>query len=163
MTASPNPAKERPSWFTRFWAIVRYEMLWNIRKKKFILILALVFIIATLIFALPLAITASSGRKNNCQPRLCDYVRGLRLRLHAFAIGTSVNTFSSEFESGSIVPLVTKPVSRTMIFLGKLFGAFIILLISYAILYGYITVASVVIYGPQNNLQYMPIIVLGTV
>ena len=31
-----NMKKSHPSWFTRFWAIVRYEMLWNIRKKKFI-------------------------------------------------------------------------------------------------------------------------------
>ena len=53
------------------------------------------------------------------------------------------------------MPLVTKPVSRTMIFLGKLFGAFIILLVSYAILYGYITLASLVIYGPQSDLQFM--------
>ena len=80
-----------------------------------------------------------------------------------FAIGTAVNSISSEFESGSIVPLVTKPVSRTMIFLGKVFGAFIILVVSYIILYGYITVASLVVYGPQNNLQYMPVIVVGSI
>ncbi len=79
-----------------------------------------------------------------------------------FAIGTAVNSISSEFESGTIVPLVTKPVSRTMIFLGKVFGAFILLIVSYIILYGYITIASVAIYGPQNNLQYMPIIVVGS-
>ena len=41
MTISQNPRNNRPSWFARFWAIVRYEMLWNIRKKKFIVILSL--------------------------------------------------------------------------------------------------------------------------
>lgn len=80
-----------------------------------------------------------------------------------FAIGTAVNSISSEFESGSIVPLVTKPVSRTMIFLGKLFGTFIILVVSYVILYGYVTIASLVVYGPQNNLQFMPVIVVGSI
>ena len=73
-----------------------------------------------------------------------------------------MNSFSSEFESGTIVPLVSKPVSRTMIFLGKLFGAFVLLLISYVVLYGYVTIASVAVYGPQNNLQYMPLIVVGS-
>jgi len=49
-----------------------------------------------------------------------------------------------------------------MIFLGKLFGAFVLLLISYLVLYGYITVASVAVYGSQNNLQFMPLIVIGS-
>jgi ABC-type transport system involved in multi-copper enzyme maturation permease subunit len=160
---TPNPKKKRPSWFTRFWAIVRYEMLWNIRKKKFVLILALVFIISTLILVLPLALSASSGVKIVANPTYAiTFSGGAGFLFLLFAIGTAVNTFSSEFETGSIVPLVTKPVSRTMIFLGKLFGTFIILLISYVILYGYITVASLAIYGPQNSLQYMPVIVFGS-
>ena len=49
-----------------------------------------------------------------------------------------------------------------MIFLGKLFGVLVILVVSYVILYGYITVASLAIYGPQNNLQYMPVIAVGS-
>src|SRR5271157_5785432 len=162
MTMTPNPKKDRPSWFTRFWALVRYEMLWNIRKKKFILILALVFIIATIILVLPLALSVSSGVKIKANPDYAITFGGTGFVFLLFAIGTAVNTFSSEFETGSIVPLVTKPVSRTMIFLGKLFGTFIILIISYVILYGYITAASLIIYGHQNNLQYMPVIVLGS-
>ena len=162
MTITQNPKREHPSWLTRFWAIVRYEMLWNIRKKKFVLILALVFIVSTLILILPLALSASNGEKITANPTYAITFGGSGFLYLLLAIGTAVNTFSSEFETGSIVPLVTKPVSRTMIFLGKLFGTFIILLISYVILYGYTTVAALAIYGPQSNLQYMPVIVIGS-
>jgi ABC-type transport system involved in multi-copper enzyme maturation permease subunit len=161
MTMTPNPKREPPSWLTRFCAIVRYEMLWNIRKKKFILIIAVVFVIATLVFVLPLALSRSSGEAITANPDYAITFGGSGFVFILFAIGTAVNSISSEFESGSIVPLVTKPVSRTMIFLGKLFGTFVLLLVSYSILYGYLTLASTAIYGPQNDLQYMPIIVVG--
>jgi ABC-type transport system involved in multi-copper enzyme maturation permease subunit len=162
MTMTPNPKREPPSWFTRFWAIVRYEMLWNIRKKKFVGIIIAVFVIATLVIILPVAISSSEGVKITANPDYAITFGGSGFVFLLLAIATAVNTFSSEFESGSIVPLVTKPVSRTMIFLGKLFGALIILLVSYVILYSYITGASAIIYGPQSHLQYMPIIVVGS-
>ena len=162
MITSQSPQKRRPSWFTRFWAIVRYEMLWNIRKKKFVFILALVFIIATLVLVVPVAVSSYNGIKIPANKDYAITFGASGFVFLLFAIGTSVNSISSEFESGTIVPLVTKPVSRTMIFLGKLFGSFIILIVSYIVLYAYITVASIIVYGPQNNLQYMPVIVVGS-
>ena len=162
MTTMQNPKRARPSWFSRFWAIVRYEMIWNIRKKKFIGILIAVFVIATLVLIIPVIGSRTSGVGITANPNYAITFGGTGFVFLLFAIGTAANSISSEFEGGSIVPLVTKPVSRTMIFLGKLFGAFVILVISYVILYGYITVASVVLYGPQNNLQYMPVIVIGS-
>jgi len=157
-----NRNKQRPSWFSRFWGIVRYELLWNIRKKKFIGIIIIVFALATLVLLVPVIGSRATGvpiTKNN------DYAITFGGNAFVFlllAIGTAMNSFSSEFESGTIVPLVSKPVSRTMIFLGKLFVAFVLLLISYIVLYGYITIASVAVYGPQNDLQYMPLIALGS-
>jgi ABC-type transport system involved in multi-copper enzyme maturation permease subunit len=162
MTKMQNPKREHPSWFSRFWAIVRYEMIWNIRKKKFIGILIAVFVIATLVLIIPVVGSRSAGVGITANPNYAITFGGTGFVFLLFAIGTAANSISSEFESGSIVPLVTKPVSRTMIFLGKLFGAFIILIISYTILYSYITVASLTLYGPQNNLQYMPVIVVGS-
>jgi ABC-type transport system involved in multi-copper enzyme maturation permease subunit len=49
-----------------------------------------------------------------------------------------------------------------MIFLGKVFGVFIILVVSYVLLFGYSTVGSILVYGPQHNLQYMPVIIVGS-
>ena len=162
MTMKPNPNRPHPSWFSRFWAIVRYEMLWNIRKKKFIGILAAVFIIATLFLVVPVAISASQGTKVTANPDAALTSGSSGFLYLLLAIGTAVNSISSEFESGTIVPLVTKPVSRTMIFLGKVFGAFIILVVSYAVLYSYSTLGSILVYGPQHNLQYMPVIIIGS-
>ena len=162
MTAMVNRNKQRPSWFSRFWAIVRYEMLWNIRKKKFIGIIIVVFAIATLVLLVPVIGSRITGVAITKNPDYAITFGGNAFVFLLLAIGTAMNSFSSEFESGTIVPLVSKPVSRTMIFLGKLFGAFILLLISYVVLYGYITIASVAVYGPQNNLQYMPLIVVGS-
>ena len=78
-----------------------------------------------------------------------------------FALATAMNTISSEFESGTIVPLLTKPVSRTMVLLGKLFAAFVIILVSYVIIFTYTTVGSIFVYGPQNNLQLVPLVLIG--
>ncbi|MEM2936150.1 MAG: ABC transporter permease subunit, partial [Candidatus Bathyarchaeia archaeon] len=68
-----------------------------------------------------------------------------------------------EFESGTIVPLLTKPVSRTMVFLGKLFAAFITLLSTYAILFVYTAIGGTIVYGPQNNLHLIPLSLLGNI
>ena len=78
-----------------------------------------------------------------------------------FAIVTVMNTISAEFESGTIVPLLAKPVSRTTVFLGKLFAAFLTLLATYCFLTIYMTIGGFVVYGPQNNLHLVPLSLLG--
>ena len=159
MTAT-STGRPRPSWITRFWAVVRYDMLWNIRKKKFIGIIILSFVFATLGLVLPVVLSSTPIEANP------DYVIGVSMSSFAFflfALATAMNSISSEFESGTIVPLLTKPVSRTMVFLGKLFAAFIIILIAYTILYVYTAVGGILIYGPQNSLQLMPFALLGDV
>jgi ABC-type transport system involved in multi-copper enzyme maturation permease subunit len=72
-----------------------------------------------------------------------------------------MNSISGEFESGTIVPLLTKPVSRTMVFLGKLFAAFIIILVTYTVLFTYTVIGGTVVYGAQNNLHLVPLTLLG--
>ena len=163
MTLTVNSRKERPSWLSRFWAVVRYEMLWNIRKKKFIGILAAVFVIATLILVLPVASSRYAGVSIKANPYYAITFGGTGFLFLLFAIGTAVNSISSEFEGGTIVPLLTKPVSRTMVFLGKLFGTFVVLVVSYIVLYAYITIASIALYGSQKDLQFMPVIVIGCI
>ena len=140
--------------------IVRYEMLWNIRKKKFIGIIIISFVFATLGLVLPVVLSSTPIEANP------DYVIGVSMSSFAFflfALATAMNSISSEFESGTIVPLLTKPVSRTMVFLGKLFAAFIIILVAYTILYVYTVVGGILIYGPQNSLQLMPFALFGDV
>ncbi len=145
------------SWFTRFLAIVRYEMIWNIRKKKFIGIIIIAFLIATLGLVLPLMLSSDIPQDTTFA---ITYSAG-SFSFFLFALATAMNSISSEFESGTIVPLLTKPVSRTTVFLGKLFAAFVIILLSFTIIFTYTTVGSILIYGPQNDLGLVPLVLLG--
>jgi len=160
-TATRRTNRIRPSWISRFWAVVKYEMLWNIRKKKFIGIVIIAFVFATLGLALPLILSNATGQSISSNP---DYSISLTAGSFAFllfALATAMNSISSEFESGTIVPLLTKPVSRTMVFLGKLFAVFIIILVSYTILFTYSVIGNIIVYGPQNNLHLIPLTLLG--
>ncbi|MGB9683336.1 MAG: ABC transporter permease [Candidatus Bathyarchaeales archaeon] len=153
------------NWKTRFWAVVKYELLWNIRKKKFIGVMVLAFALATLSLALPVILYNVVGQQ---LPQNPDYVvstgAGIGgLGMFLFAVAVVMNSISGEFESGTITPLLTKPVSRTTVFLGKLSAAFITLLSAYAVLFIYMTIGGTIVYGPQNNLQLLPLSLLGTI
>ena len=164
MTAArTSRGRMRPSWFTRFWAVVRYEMLWNIRKKKFIGVIIIAFIFATLAWALPLVLSATTDQPINANPEYAVTFTIPAFGMFLFALITAMNSFSSEFENGTIVPLLTKPVSRTMVFLGKLFAAFIIILVTYTILFAYTIIGGIFVYGPQNSLELVPMGLLGNI
>jgi ABC-type transport system involved in multi-copper enzyme maturation permease subunit len=161
MTVTEKVMGTRLSWFNRFWAVVRYEMLWNIRKKKFVGIIILAFVLATLGLALPAILSSTTGTEITENSNFAITYGVSSFGFFLFALATAMNSISSEFESGTIVPLLTKPVSRTMVFFGKLFAAFIIILVSYVILFTYTTVGSFFVYGPQNNLGLVPLVLLG--
>jgi len=163
MTANTEKARTSPSWLTRFWAIVRYEMLWNIRKKKFLGIVILGFVLATVGLFLPPILSNVTGQSITQNPDYAVTYSIPAFGLFLFALATAMNSISSEFESGTIVPLLTKPVSRTTVFLGKLFSAFIIILVTYTIFFVYIVIGGTLVYGPQSNLQLVPLGLLGNV
>lgn len=155
MTTMQHATRPRPSWFTRFWAVVRYEMLWNIRKKKFIGALVIAFALATVDLVLPAIL------KEGQNPYFAVTFSVGDLAFILFAIVTSMNSISGEYESGTIVPLLTKPVSRSMVFFGKLFATFIVILVSYAVIFTYSTVGGILVYGPQNSLYLVPLALIG--
>ncbi len=163
MTTAITSSRTRPSWFSRFWAVVRYEMLWNIRKKKFIGIIIIAFVFATIGLVLPPILGSAFNVEITANTRYAITFSVGSLGFFLFALATAMNSISSEFESGTIVPLLTKPVSRTMVFLGKLFAAFIIILISYTILFTYTTIGSIVVYGPQDYLYLVPLTLFGNI
>ena len=164
MTATrTSTGRLHPSWSTRFWAIVRYELLWNIRKKKFIGVIIIAFIFATLSWALPVVLSATTDQTINANPNYAVTFTIPAFGMFLFALIAAMNSISSEFESGTVVPLLTKPVSRTMVFLGKLLATFLIILVTYTILFAYTIIGGIFIYGPQNNLHLLPLGLLGNV
>jgi len=152
-----------PGWTTRFLAVVRYEMLWNIRKKKFIGVLIVAFVFATLGIVLPVILSNASGESLEPNPNYLVGAGAGSLGFFLFALVIAMNSISGEFETGTIVPLLTKPVSRTTVFLGKLFAAFLLLLIAYVFLFVYQIVGGTIVFGPQNNLHLVPLTLLGNI
>jgi ABC-type transport system involved in multi-copper enzyme maturation permease subunit len=151
------------NWTVKFLAVVRYEILWNIRKKKFLGMLIVACGLTTLSLAGDHIANAFGGPPIELNP---DFVINSNAGLGGFgfflfAIVTSMNIISAEFESGTIVPLLAKPVSRTAVLLGKLFAAFLTLLTTYCFLMTYMVIGGFVVYGPQNNLHLVPFSLLG--
>jgi len=145
-------------------AIIKYELLWNIRKKKFLGVLVAAFVITTLTLLLPVILSHINNVALESKP---DYVitnSGLgNLMIFLFALVTVMNSISGEFESGTIITLLTKPISRTVILVGKMIAAFITISAAYMLLYVYMVVGGIVIYGPQENLHLIPLCILGDI
>jgi ABC-type transport system involved in multi-copper enzyme maturation permease subunit len=154
----------RPSRVTGFLAVVRYELLWNIRKKKFLGILVLAFGLASLTLFLPVILNNANNLPTEPNP---NYVittgTGVgSFGFFLFALVTVMNSISGEFESGSIVPLLTKPVSRTTIYLGKLFAAILTVLAAFILLTIYMAAGGYFMYGAQNDMHLIVITLLGS-
>ncbi len=146
-----------------FAAILYYEFLWNLRKKKTVGLFILIFALVTLFVFLPPALAYYYGPPLQPDPTFVytstSELTGILLFL--VAVATTMNTISGEFETGSIVPLLTKPVSKTTVFLGKITAAFLTLLGLFAFLGVYTTIGGIITRGPQDSLQLVPIGVLG--
>ena len=151
------------TWATRFWAVVQYELLWNIRKKKFLGMIVVAFIFATLNLALPVILYNRAGQPLPMNPDFSVNFSPNAFVFFLFALVTVMNSISGEFESGTIVPLLTKPVSRTLVFLGKLIASLIMILSVYFVLFIYIAIGGAIVYGPQNNLQLIPVSAGGSI
>ena len=155
--------QRRTTWLTGFLAILYYEFLWNLRKKKIVGLFILVFAIVTLELALPPLLDYYNGVPFTAHPNVVfDFFNGLSgIFLFLIAVATTMNTISGEFEAGSITPLLTKPVSKNTVFLGKIVASFLTLLGIYAFLTLYVTVGGILIEGSQNNLQLVPLGLVG--
>ena len=157
--------RRKTTWLTGFLAILYYEFLWNLRKKKIVGLFILVFAIVTLELALPPLLDYYNGVPLTQNSNVVfDFFNGLSgIFLFLIAVATTMNTISGEFETGSITPLLTKPVSKNTVFLGKIVASFLTLLGIYAFLTVYVTVGGILIQGSQNNLQLIPLGLVGLV
>ncbi len=152
------------NWLTGFAAILYYEFLWNLRKKKIVGLFLIVFAIVTLELALPplLAYYQGVAVQQNSAFVYRDFFNGFSgIFLFLIAVATTMNTVPGEFEAGSITPLLTKPVSRNLVFAGKIVASFLTLLAIYAFLTVYVTVGGVLVQGPQDNLGLVPLGLVG--
>ena len=155
--------QKRAGTLAAFLAVLYYEFLWNIRKKKIIAIFIIIFAIATVLLAFGPIADYVNNQPLKANPTFAfDGVSGLTgIFLFLVGVATTMNTISGEFESGTIVPLLTKPVSKTLVFTGKIVGTLITLLAAYCVLVAYVTIGGTIIYGSQSNLNVIPLGILG--
>lgn len=155
--------KKRAGTLAAFLAILYYEFLWNIRKKKIIAIFLIIFVIATVELAFtPIADYVNNQTLQANPTFVFGGIEGLTgIFLFLVGVATTMNTISGEFESGTIVPLLTKPVSKTIVFAGKIVGTIVTLLAAYSFLVTYISIGGTLIYGSQDNLNLVPLGILG--
>jgi ABC-2 type transport system permease protein len=148
---------------SRFWAVVRYELLWNIRKKKILAVLIAAAALEVLLLALTPLLDQIIGQSVTKNP---DYVVSAGIPgfiMFFFGVVVVMNSISGEFENGTVVPLLTKPVSRTTVFLGKLSAALITLIAAYILLFIIQAIGGSAVYGPQNELYLLPLSLAGVI
>ncbi len=149
-----------PSVWSQLLAVVRYEYLRNLRKKKILILFAFSFLIVSLfIFLAPRA---------GFEPPDPNFVVkrdiGLGGMLYALlGIAVAMDTISEEFEKETISTLLSKPVSRTIVYIGKFLFTFILLAGVYYFLYMYFFIGEWFMYGPQEGLQLFFFVPLAAV
>ena len=158
--------KQQGSWIGRFIAILYYELLWNLRKKKMVGVLILAFLIVTLLAVVPWLIAEYTNAPFDKDPLfVIDNVSTMAggFTMFLFAVAVGMNMVSGEFESQTIIPLLTKPVSRNLVILAKITAGLITVVAAYIFLAGYIIIAGFLIYGPQELLHLLPLGFSGAV
>lgn len=145
-------------------AVVRYELLWNLRKRRVHAAFIIVFALSTLFLFLPPLLTGNIEPNPHFAMSESAAPAGSfgGLFHFIFALVLFMSSISGEFESGSILPLLSKPISRKTIFLGKLLAAFVILVSMYTVLNVYLLAGGWALYGPQKNLHLIPLGLAGT-
>ncbi|MCP8320655.1 MAG: ABC transporter permease [archaeon] len=152
--------KKKASSLSKFRALLKYELLWNLRKRKFQAILLIVVIVQMITFVVPVILSSIAGQAIQQNPyKALSSPSGFFVFLFAIAIG--MNSIPEEFEHGRAHILFSKPVSRSLIFLAKVVAALIILTIAYIILYLIGLGLSYAIYGPQEYMIFSPFLILG--
>ena len=157
------------------WAVARYELTWDLRKKRTYLIVGL-FLFAAFVYAYLLPIVAgksiTAGRTElgiNGVSNLW-WVSVVYLVFNTFVSGLfplliggfiAADSLASEFDKNTIVPLLSQPVRRVELYAGK-FLEKILLLLAVSVLFTLLVLAgSEVSVGAQAQLYMFPLLVFA--
>lgn len=140
---TPNPGR-----WGQIRAIFKYEILWNLRKKK---VLAM-FIIAIVLTSLDLLFPALWGEGGPNPNFLIENLGPGSFIMILLAVTVAMSSISGEFEEKTIIPLASKPVSRKIIYFGKLLAMLTVLFIIYIVLDAYLLIGGRILYGPQTGM-----------
>jgi len=160
---------------TRTWAIARYELTWDMKKKRTYIVVGL-FLSAAFVFGyLWPVIWGKSVTTTQLQIGISFgsdlwWVAAVFLAFNTPASGIfpiivggliSGDSLASEFGSGTVVPILTQPVRRVEVYLGKFLAKFLLLL-AVSILFTLLVIAgSEVSVGAQTHLDMFPLLIFA--
>lgn len=140
------------------WSVVKYELIWDIRKWKFYILLAIVTagsLLAAIFLGKFLPVPSKSMFWYSSLSYMSEWFFFLLL-----GAALAMNTISGEFETGTIVPLLSRPISRSEIYFGKVIAIVLMTIFEMAVLAVILTVTSYVMMGPQSDLYRLALFVL---
>ena len=152
---------------SRVWAVARYEMTWDLKKKRTYIIMILMILTAVSIgYVLPvlLGVTDLPTFFGLSWPWweltvflvFNEGISGLFPLLMGGFIATE--SIAAEFDKGTIVPLLSQPVRRWEVYLGKFLGKVVILL-AVAVLLTAVSIGSAeASLGGQGDLLLFPVV-----
>jgi ABC-type transport system involved in multi-copper enzyme maturation permease subunit len=157
------------------WAVTRYEVTWDLRKKRTYIIVGL-FLFASFVYAYLLPTVAGKSYIAGYNPFGVNLGSDLWwVNVHSLVnfievsgvfpllIGgfIAADSLASEFDHGTVVPLLSQPVGRVEIYAGKLLGKVLLLLVVSALFTLLVIVGSTISVGAQSHLDMIPLLVFA--
>lgn len=159
----------------KVWAVARYELTWDLRKKRTYIILSL-FVFAALVFGylLPTIVGKSIVTGTTLQGVSLGsdlwWVSVHNLAYNTFVSGLfplfiggfiAADSIGSEFDANTIVPLLSQPVRRAEVYAGKLLEKVLFLLVVSTVFTLLVVAGSEASLGAQSHLAMIPLVVLA--
>ena len=155
------------------WAVVRYELTWDLRKRRTQFIVGL-FLFAALVFGY--LVPAFYGKWTTLPPfdkgaSFMDslwWVNAVNVAFNALASGLfplliggfiAADSLATEFGNNTIVPLLSQPITRLELYCGKFLEKSLLLLLVTALFTLTVIAASEVSIGGQARLDAFPLVV----
>jgi len=155
------------------WAVARYELTWDLIKRRTYFILGALFL-AALYFGY--LVPAIGGKWTTLPPFNSGasfesslwWVNGVNVAFNALASGLfplliggfiAADSLTTEFDTNTIVPLLSQPVTRLEVYSGKFFEKFLLLLFVSALFTLMVLVVSEASIGAQAQLDAFPLVV----
>jgi len=159
----------------RVWAVARYELTWDLRKKRTYIILGM-FLFAAVVFGYLFPIIGGNSIVTGTLLQGVNPGEGLwwvsahNLAFNTFVSGLfplfiggfiAADSIGTEFDSNTIVPLLSQPVRRAEVYAGKVLEKVLLLLVVSTIFTLLVVAGSEASFGAQLHLEMIPLVVLA--
>ena len=159
----------------KIWAVARYELTWDLRKKRTYVVVGL-FLFAALVYGYIFPIIFGKSIATGQNDLGIVFGTGLWwdeavfLSFTTFMSGLfplliggflSADSLATEFDSGTIVPLFSQPVRRSEVYFGKFLAKFLLLLAVSVVFTLLVLVGSEASVGAQTHLDMLPLLVFA--